>query len=78
MSEPTFSRVITYAAGVLAALLLGYGAAWSVSSQRFTDARNPLEVCAASKGALCDASSQESTPQTPQIATLRHRRQYRL
>ncbi len=75
MSEPTFSRVITYTAGVLAALLLGYGAAWSVSSQRFTDARNPLEVCAASKGALCDASSKEATPQ---IATLRDRRQYRL
>ena len=38
MSEPTFSRVITYALSVLAALLLGYGAASSFSSQRLTHA----------------------------------------
>jgi hypothetical protein len=72
MSGLTCVRAAQYVATVLAALLLAYAALSSAPSTQFSDTRDALEVCAASKGVLCDVSGGEA-PRVAKLRTLRYR-----
>jgi hypothetical protein len=72
MSDLSWIRAVQYVATLLA-LLVAYAALSSVPSTRVSGARVPLELCAASKGALCDVSDDAAAPPTATLRTLRYR-----
>ena len=63
MSERASIRAAACVASLVAALLLVFAVQSSAHLTRFSDARDRLELCAASKGVLCNAPGDDATVQ---------------
>jgi hypothetical protein len=63
MSERASIRAAAWVASLVAALLLVFAVQSSAHLTRFSDARDRLELCAASKGVLCIAPGDDTTLQ---------------
>lgn len=61
MSERTSIRAMACVASLVAASLLVFAVQSSAHLTRFPDARDRLELCAASKGVLCNAPGDDAT-----------------
>jgi hypothetical protein len=63
MSERASIRAMACVASLVAASLLVFAVQSSVHLTRFSGARDRLELCAASKGVLCNAPGDDATVQ---------------